>query len=300
MSFSPLTPSTDFALDVYLLDAQARALSPRTVHFYRQQIGWFNAYLALQNCRELQQVTPHHIRAYLLHLQEGKRLKSASVHAAARAIRAFMNFCVVEELITTSPMQRVKMPKLTEELLPAYSDQEVRALLRAATHQRDRAMLLCLLDTGCRANEFLAWNVEDVNLVTGTVRVRYTKNRRERTVYLGLKARRELAKLIGMERPAPDDPVWRTLDNRHTRLHYHGLKSLLHTLGKVADVHPCGPHRFRRTFALMALRNGMNVYALQRIMGHSDLTVLRRYLALMDDDLREAHKQFGAVDRMFK
>jgi site-specific recombinase XerD len=38
------------------------------------------------------------------------------------------------------------------------------------------------------------------------------------------------------------------------------------------------PHRFRRTFALLSLRNGMNVYARQRIIGHAGLFVLRRYL----------------------
>ena len=104
-----------------------------------------------------------------------------------------------------------------------------------------------------------------------------------------------MIKLYGRQPVTPDDAVWRTLDS-DTRLTYFGLRSLLQKLGKKAGVKPCNPHRFRRTFALLALRNGMNVYALQRIMGHSDLTVLRRYLALVDDDLLEAHQQFGAVD----
>jgi site-specific recombinase XerD len=40
-----------------------------------------------------------------------------------------------------------------------------------------------------------------------------------------------------------------------------------------------------RAFALLNLRNGANVYALQWLMGHSDLTVLRRYLKQTDIDL---------------
>jgi len=43
----------------------------------------------------------------------------------------------------------------------------------------------------------------------------------------------------------------------------------------------------------------MNIYALQRIMGHSDLQVLKRYLALVDDDLMQAHRQHGSVDNLF-
>lgn len=40
----------------------------------------------------------------------------------------------------------------------------------------------------------------------------------------------------------------------------------------------------------------MDIYSLQRIMGHSNLTVLRRYLAITDDDAANAHRRHGAVD----
>lgn len=65
MTSSPLTLQTKFALDVFVLDAQARNLSPRAVHFYRQQISHFLGFLDLQSCQTLDQTTPHHIRQYL-------------------------------------------------------------------------------------------------------------------------------------------------------------------------------------------------------------------------------------------
>jgi len=49
-------------------------------------------------------------------------------------------------------------------------------------------------------------------------------------------------------------------------------------------------------YALTMLRNGVNVITLSRLLGHSDLTVLRRYLAQTDDDLREAHAKASPVD----
>ena len=274
MHADPLTPETGFALEVFLLDVQARNLSPHTVYYYRQQVGWFNTYLAQQSCHHLARITPHHIRAYLLYLQQERAWKSASVHTAARAIRAFLNFCAAEGLCDTNPMNRVKMPRTTETLRRAFTEQDVQILLQAAKTRRDRAILLCLLDTGCRASEFLGWDVGDVNLPAGTVRVRHTKNRHERTVYLGLHARRAVVKLYAMQTTAPDEPMWRTFDTGE-RMRYDGLKTLLRDLGVATGVRPCSAHRFRRTFALLSLRNGMNVYALQRIMGHSDLTVRR-------------------------
>ncbi|NLF02023.1 MAG: site-specific integrase, partial [Anaerolineales bacterium] len=57
-------------------------------------------------------------------------------------------------------------------------------------------------------------------------------------------------------------------------------------------------HSFRRAFALACLRNGIDVYSLQRLMGHADLSVLRRYLAQTEADLQQAHAQGGPVDRL--
>jgi site-specific recombinase XerD len=55
-------------------------------------------------------------------------------------------------------------------------------------------------------------------------------------------------------------------------------------------------HDFRRAFALKMLRSGVNVYALQKMMGHSDLQVLRGYLAQTEADLRNDYEGKSPVD----
>ena len=55
-------------------------------------------------------------------------------------------------------------------------------------------------------------------------------------------------------------------------------------------------HSFRRWFALTMLRNGADVFSLQRLLGHSDLTVLRRYLSQTETDMRESHHRANPVD----
>ncbi len=69
-------------------------------------------------------------------------------------------------------------------------------------------------------------------------------------------------------------------------------------LRKRSGVATCTAHTFRRTFALNCLRNGMNIYVLARLMGHADITILRQYLPLIEDDLQDAHARFGAVDNL--
>ena len=293
----PAPSGLRLALDSFLLDAEARRLTPKSLRFYRQQLEPFLAFLQAQGVVKPDGITAHHIRSFLVGLQR-RGLADASQHAAARAIRAFCNFMVNEELLVASPMRKVKMPRQAKVILPAFAPEEVKQLLAACEYVRDAAIVLCLLDTGCRAAEFVGLDVGDVDLKTGTVKVRLGKGRKQRLAFLGARARKALLKYF-MERgsPRPEEPLWLS-QTTGERLTDDGLRLLFRRLGLLAHVPHCHPHTFRRTFALWSLRSGMNIYALQQIMGHSDLQILRRYLALVEEDLKEAHKKHGAVDTM--
>lgn len=287
-----------FAHKLFVLDGQARNLSPKTLAVYGEQLTWFEQYAVAADVTLLSDVEPALLKSYLIHLQQ-KGWQPASVHIAFRVLRTFFRFLHADGLVPDNLMVRVRAPKLPPKELPAFSEDEIRRLLAAAQSARDRALLLCLLDTGCRASELLGWNIGDVNIETGVVALRTTKGRKPRTVYLGLRSRKQLLRLLA-EAPGdldPDLPIWRNSVSG-TRLTLNGLSQLLGRLGASAGVHPCNAHRFRRTFALMALRNGMNIYALQRLMGHATIDILRRYLPLVEADLQTAHARFGAVDHL--
>jgi integrase/recombinase XerD len=73
------------------------------------------------------------------------------------------------------------------------------------------------------------------------------------------------------------------------------LRRLLNRLGLRAGLPGVNVPRFRHTCAVQALRNGMNVFALQRILGHSSLDVVRRYLAISESDVAAAHRDASPV-----
>lgn len=68
--------------------------------------------------------------------------------------------------------------------------------------------------------------------------------------------------------------------------------------GKQTRVQSSGPHRFRRTFALRHLRDGMDLHSLRILMGHSHLSILQRYPALAGEDIGQAHVAHSPVDRL--
>ncbi len=81
------------------------------------------------------------------------------------------------------------------------------------------------------------------------------------------------------------------------RLTYDGLRQLLERRAKLAKLgNKPTLHGFRRAFALNMLRSGVDIFVLQRLMGHADLQVLRRYLAQNDQDNQFAHMRGSPVD----
>lgn len=281
------------ALETFIIAKQAARCTERTIQHYRWTLDRFIAWLPEQRVTTAEQITPHIWRVYLVYLQAAK-LQASSVRDAARIVKTWLRFLHADGLLVVDLSPRLTLPKADSVLLPAFTPADVHKLMSHARNLRDEAVILCLLDTGCRVSEFCALNVGDVEVTTGTVTIRQGKGRKDRLAYIGAKAKRALLKYLRTRTTQDHDPLFATPDG--DRLTVDGLQSMLARLGARAGVQHCHPHTFRRTFALWSLRAGMNVYALQRLMGHTDLSILRPYLALAESDLQTAHQQHGAVD----
>jgi integrase/recombinase XerD len=89
--------------------------------------------------------------------------------------------------------------------------------------------------------------------------------------------------------------LWIT-DDHGKRLAYGGLRALLERQAKFAGITAPSAHEFRRAFAISMLRNGVDLVTLSRLMGHTDLKALQRYLRQLPEDLQEAHQHAGPED----
>jgi len=289
-------------LDAFLIDRQARGLSRRTVEWYREQLTPFVAHVTLQGVFHVQGLTADLLRRYLVELAATHN--EGGLHGRYRAIRAFLNWWVdeTEPQNWRSPLLKVAPPKLPQKQLEPVNLDDLQAMLhtcqrRTLTGDRDRALLLFLLDTGCRRAEVCALNLGDVDLQTGTVLVQNGKGAKFRTVFVGAKTRKAVnAYLRHRQQPEPSLPLWYSIEG--ARLSFTALRSIILRRARAAQVKAPTIHSFRRAFALACLRNGTDVYALQRMMGHADLTILRRYLAQTEGDLRKAHEKGGPVDHL--
>lgn len=295
-----MTRLFSLAMKSFELAKKSENVSLHTTRFYDWQLGRFQRWVqATHPDCDLPDVDVNHVREYLVTMRE-EGLSDSTVQAAHRALRPFFKFCVEEGFLRQDPTERVKRPTVERRDKDIIPKGGIQKLLDACLNNRDRAIVACLLDTGCRASEFLRWKVEDVNIQTKAVKV-MGKNRSERHVFLGNRAMRYLIQWLAESRI---ESGWIWVNRGDGIIHVGqpltvaGLHQVLKRLGKRAGVSPCNPHAFRRTFATSCLRNGMDIYTLQRMMGHRTLDMLRHYLSFIHDDLLLAHQSYAPMDRI--
>jgi site-specific recombinase XerD len=283
----------------FILDRKVRGLSPGTIRFYRQKLKLFLGWCDAQVISNLTELEPNTIRHYLLYLEDTGHNKGG-IHACYRALKAFLNWWEDEFEPDTwrNPIHKVKPPKQDVAPIEGIHIDTLKALLDTCegnkfTEKRDKAIMLFLFDTGVRAGEFCSLNLEDMDRTFRSVIIRKGKGGKPRTVFLSKKTRSALRAYL-RQRKDESVSLWVTIHG--SRLSYDGLREIMKRRGKTAGVKPPRLHDFRRGFALECLRNGMDVYSLQKLMGHADLQVLQRYLAQTTEDISRAHRIGSPVD----
>ncbi len=288
-------------MEIYIQSCKARNLSAGTVGFYVQKLGVYSKYCQDLAITKINQITPNNIREFLIFLEVRKH-NPAGIHCYYRALKAFLRWFEQETEPEgwQNPINKVKPPKVPVVPLTPASVETIKALLDSCNNNtflsiRDKTILICLFDTGARLGEFLALNSTDIDLMTGKVQILSGKGRKYRFVFLGEKARILMKKYL--KRRSDQNPsLW--VGRSGERLTDTGLRQILRRRSKRAGVLPPSPHGFRRAFALIMLRNGVDIFTLQKLMGHSDLQTLRRYLAQTDEDLKLASIKYSPVDTL--
>jgi integrase/recombinase XerD len=191
----------------------------------------------------------------------------------------------------------MRIPRLTEEkkILATVVTSDVDRLLRwkPKSHcgQRVHAFTCLLLDTGIRADEALSLRRGDVDLDNLLIKVK-GKGRKDRVVPMSLELRRILFRWMTKQ---TFDLVFPTR-NGTKQTQRNALRDFK-LMGKAVGITGVrfSFHTMRHTFAVNYIRNGGDVFRLQRILGHSSLEMTRRYVNLQTEDLSAVHEKLSLL-----
>ncbi len=296
---SPVSHFEHFIRDAFFdfkLSREAINCTPSTLDFYDFTTGKWVEWLVQEGVTDPADLRSAHVRAYLVYLRE-RDLKASTLNGHARAIKTFTRFLhaegYMENLIT------FEMPKIPDKRpLVLTAEQLDKVLDKGCETPRDRSLILVLADTGLRRAEACALKWGRVDLKGGLINVRNGKGGKDRSVMIGAKARRSL---LRYSRTVPNDTIDPVFPSKRTGDHLtgQGMRNWVRRISNRSGI-KVTPHALRRTFATLSLRAGMNPLHLQALMGHSTLEMTRRYIQLVEDDLKEAHKKHGPVDRWLR
>jgi integrase/recombinase XerC len=285
-----------------------RNLSPATLRAYRREvrraIGFFTDELELTTPET---VTPAAVRSWLAALHTSG-LSSRSIERALAAARTWFAFLVEEGVIGHNPAAAVPhvrarraAPDVVDrhglaELLDGFPD--------TPAGRRDRAVVELLYGAGLRVGELVILDLDDLRQSRRLVRVR-GKGRKERIVPYGRRAEEAITAYL------PDRARWRRgsddrsdplfVNQRGGRLTDRSVRRLLDAaVSRTAATHRLHPHALRHAFATHLLEAGMDLRAIQELLGHSSLATTQIYtsvdLARLMAVYRASHPKAGGSD----
>ena len=285
----------------FISDRLAQNLSAGTMKFYEVKIKLFFQYLENTDITKITEITSQVLRDYLIYLENSNH-NPGGIHAAFRAIKAFFNWWEdeYEPDDWKNPIMKVKPPKVPVEILEPVTAKDALALLNACDRNslyglRDSAIILTLMDTGVRATELTEMSLHDLDLRDGKIIIKKGKGSKYRVVFISKKTQKAIHSYL-LKRTDFSPSLWITKTN--TQLQYSGLRQIIRRRAKDAKINTPSLHSFRRCFALQMLRNGVDIFSLQKLMGHSDIQILRRYLQQTEEDIRSAHRLGGPVNKL--
>jgi integrase/recombinase XerD len=310
MSHSRAQQGENVPPDVWTLDKlfsryytarQAAGAAERTLEDYRKHMNWLRRFMALEY-GGLDNFIPNRdvVRAWISHMLTVQKLKSSTINIRLRTVKAMFNWASSEGLLKESPFDNVKLLNVPEEEFQVITKVQERRLFESCDMTtfigvRDALLISFLLDTGVRIGECLRIFATEVDLSNRSALVRgeSAKTRRARTVYFGKRTHELLAIYLGWhekngqvtnlflnEYGQPMDKDWAT-----KRIGSIGKKA------KITGVR-VSPHTFRHTFATRYIKATGDPFSLRRLLGHSSMEMVNRYVNQNTDDVREQYEKF--------
>ena len=272
---------TSKAVSDYLVECEARGLAKSTIDQYRWALGRM-----VNNSRGI----PRRGKQ-LLPILADSSLSLESRKDLIKCWRTFFKWYVRQDWPAgrspTDPIDELGALPNKRRVPRVLTGQEVRQLLTAAQTDRDRLMVLLVMDCGMRLGELasLRWTgVRDDHLVVnGKVG--------DRVVPISQSIRDQL------EGQGDGFHVWMGSQGPLSRAGIrHVFRRLFHRAG--IGSRKAGPHCLRHTFATSYISAGGNLWALKDIMGHTRLATTQIYVTLAQTQVHADHALYSPVATM--
>ena len=283
----------DDSVKEFIFECQIRQYTWKTVKGYKNTLEYLATYLKeVHHLTDIEQVNEHHLKAFFSY-QINKKCKETYLNGLIKVYRAFYKYLVEQEYVVKNPILKVSWMREPSTIIKTFTDEEVKRMLSVYPETdylniRNKAIMAMLFDTGIRNYELCC--LPNDNIKDNYIAI-YGKGKKERQVgkspYLSkilMKYERVKKYYFEFKNVKLDNYF---LSRTGRPLTNEAVGRIVHIAGeqaKVSDTIRCSPHTCRHWFAQSQIKNGIDVYSLSRLMGHSNIKITQRYLEGMRDN----------------
>ena len=241
------------------LKSRRQGLSPRTIEFYGCYLNRAGHVLGFH-------ITGQDIAQFLDNLG----CSNGGKHAYYRALRALYNWLYSRKSgynlnSQDNPILAIEAPKVERMILPSLTIEQLDYLMEQAETIRDRAIISLFADSGLRLSELANINPHNIDWQHRLIKV-WCKGGKEGLAPFGQRTEKLLKEWLAQY--SPDGRLW--------DINHWGISIMLRRLAVRTGL-PCNPHTFRRTFASILSKRGVDSLHIMRLGRWQSLSMVDRY-----------------------
>jgi integrase/recombinase XerD len=287
-------------IEDYLIELEIRNYSRNTIRTYKSIITNFHNFLLSEDDLSDERRVLRAFKKYIQYLKRKKNVSQNYIYLVTVVIKKFFEFGGIDIL------KEVKTPKRTKSLPKSLNESEVKDLINALDQYetvdpstnstilnlRNKVILALLYSSGLRVSEMVSLKIDDVDLKDRTIRIR-GKGEKDRIVLFddGTKA---LIEDYLKKRENDSDILFVNRFGNPLTPRY--IQMMIKEYAKVAGIKKkVTPHILRHSFATHLLKNGVDIRAIQQLLGHSNLSTTQIYTSVDMQTLRNVYDRAKLV-----
>lgn len=297
---NPDNLTVDEAFEDFKGHCRVKNLSGETIKLYQYQFNVFHRFLDDETFL-IADVTLATVNSFILDLRSDRHIcNDVTINTYLRGLRAFLYYCMEMGYLTAF---KIRIPKVDKKLKETYTDTELEVLLKkpnlkdcSFSEYKIWVFSNYLLGTGNRISTALSLKIEDMDFDSSMIKLNHTKNRTAQIIPLSKTLANIMREYLKYRKGEAEDYVFcNTYGNKGDIRTY---QDMLAAYNRSKGVEKTSAHLYRHTFAKKWILNGGDIFRLQKILGHSDLTVVKEYVQMFGNDLAVDFDKFNPLDRI--
>jgi integrase/recombinase XerD len=278
-----------------------RALSKHSIAAYLTDVDKLRQYYSsIDRELKLNELTLTDLREFISWLNELGMIANTQARIIS-GLKAFFNYLMQENIISSNPTELLEAPKLTRKLPDTLNIHEINQLIDGIDASkpegmRNKAIIEMLYGCGLRVSELVELKLSNIYAETEFIKV-IGKGNKERLVPIGGVALKLLTIYVDQVRvhltikKGHEDFIF--LNRFGGRLSRISVFTLIKSLAIATGIHKnISPHTLRHSFATHLIEGGADLRAVQEMLGHSSITTTEIYMHLDRDYLKEVITSF--------